>query len=95
MADILIYRMRMPTDRPLRLVLNPNGQLFVDHGATFTEYETVELPPHGDLISKDDTMNAILGEPTDAHYPSWYASIVNEMPAIVPANKEETHEQSN
>ena len=49
-----------------------------------------ELPEHGDLISKDDAMNAILGEPPEAHYPSWYASIVNEIPAIVPSNKEES-----
>jgi len=49
-----------------------------------------ELPEHGDLVSKDDVMNAILGEPPEAHYPSWYASIVNEIPAIVPSNKEET-----
>ena len=47
----------------------------------------VELPEHGDLVSKDDVMNAILGEPPEAHYPSWYASIVNEIPAIVPSNK--------
>ena len=46
-----------------------------------------ELPEHGDLVSKDDVMNAILGEPPEAHYPSWYASIVNEIPAIVPSNK--------
>jgi hypothetical protein len=50
----------------------------------------IELPPHGDLISKDASMNAILGEPPEAHYPSWYARIVNEIPAIVPADKEET-----
>lgn len=39
---------------------------------------------HGDLIDKDVAMNAILSEPTDVHYPSWYASIVNDVPAIVP-----------
>ena len=53
MADILICGIEMPTDEPLRIVLNPNGQLFVDHGLTFTEYEAVELPEHGDLIDRD------------------------------------------
>lgn len=61
---------------------------FVDGGATDI-LEAIELPEHGDLISKDDAMNAILGEPPEAHYPSWYASIVNEIPAIVPSNKED------
>jgi len=52
----------------------------------------LELSEHGDLISKDDAMNAILGEPPEAHYPSWYAAIVNEIPAIVPSNKEPADE---
>ena len=54
MPDILIRGMEMPENEPLRLVLNPNGQLFVDHGVTFTEYEAVELPEHGDLIDRDE-----------------------------------------
>jgi hypothetical protein len=50
----------------------------------------VPLPEgHGDLIDRDETMNTILGEPTDAHYPSWYAGIVNDMHTIVPAEKED------
>jgi len=53
MPDILIRGMELPKNEPLRIVLNPNGQLFVDHGVTFTEYETVKLPEHGDLIDRD------------------------------------------
>ena len=53
MSDILIRGMELPKNEPLRIVLNPNGQLFVDHGVTFTEYEAVELPEHGDLIDRD------------------------------------------
>lgn len=41
--------------------------------------------PHGDLIDKNTVMNAILGEPTDAHYPSWFAGVVNDVPALVPS----------
>ena len=51
--SILIKGMEMPKDKPIRIVLNPNGQLFVDHGVHFTEYEAVELPPHGRLIDAD------------------------------------------
>ena len=50
---VYIKGMEMPKDKPIRIVLNPNGQLFVDHGVHFTEYEAVELPSHGDLIDRD------------------------------------------
>ena len=53
MSDILIRGMELPKNEPLRIVLNPNGQLFVDHGVTFTEREAVELPEHGDLIEAE------------------------------------------
>ena len=51
--SVLIKGMKMPKEQPMRIVLNPNGQLFVDHGTRFTEYEAVELPPHGELIERD------------------------------------------
>ena len=48
----------------------------------------IPVPPHGDLIDKDATMNAILeerGEDTSC----WFAGIVNDMPAIIPSDKAE------
>ena len=51
--SVLIKGMEMPKDKPLRIVLNPNGQLFVDHSTWYTEYEAVEIPPHGRLIDAD------------------------------------------
>ena len=49
--SILIKGMKMPQEQSLRMVLNPNGKLFVDHGAYFDEYEVVEVPtPHGRLV---------------------------------------------
>ena len=51
----------------------------------------VPVPPHGDLIDKDATMNEILeerGEDTAC----WFAGIVNDMPAIVPSDKAEDGE---
>jgi len=86
MADILIFGMKMPTDEPLRLVLNPNGQLFVDHGVTFTEYEAVELPEHGDLIEKQTALAALY---SDYAYAAMDI-IEKEVPVVIPANKEET-----
>ena len=51
----------------------------------------VPVPPHGDLIDKDATMNAILeerGEDTAC----WFAGIVNDMPAVIPSDKTEEGE---
>lgn len=56
-----------------------------------TIYKAVPVPPHGDLIDKDATMNAILeerGEDTAC----WFACIVNDMPAVIPSDKAEEGE---
>ena len=57
--SVLIKSMEMPKDKPIRIVLNPNGQLFVDHGVHFTEYEAVEIKPHGRLIDRDALLESI------------------------------------
>ena len=58
--SILIKGMKMPKDKPIRIVLNPNGQLFIDHGVHFTEYETVELQPHGRLIDAEELSDRLV-----------------------------------
>ena len=40
-----------------------------------------------DLISRQDAINAILSEPTDAHYPTWYAEIIKDLPSAQPERK--------
>lgn len=34
-----------------------------------------------DLISRKDTISAIMGEHPEAHYPDWYARIIEELPS--------------
>ena len=41
----------------------------------------------GDLISRQDAIEAIMGEPTDAHYPSWYAQRIKSLPSQEPNTK--------
>lgn len=36
------------------------------------------------LISEKMAIDAIMGEPTDAHYPSWYAEKIKELPSAEP-----------
>ena len=94
MADILIRGMEMPTGEPLRIVLNPNGQLFVDHGVTFTEYEAIELPEHGDLIDRDafreENEYYLHREFINPKYEDTLDDLLKDAPIIVPSNKEET-----
>lgn len=37
-----------------------------------------------DLIRREDAIDAIMGEPTDAHYPSWYADRIKALPSAEP-----------
>ena len=37
-----------------------------------------------DLISRQAAIDAIMGEPTDAHYPSWYAERLEHLPSAQP-----------
>ena len=94
MADILIRGMEMPENEPLRLVLNPNGQLFVDHGVTFTEYEAIELPEHGDLIDRDafreENEYYLHREFINPKYEDTLDDLLKAAPIIVPSNKEES-----
>ena len=34
-----------------------------------------------EYIRREDALNAIYGEPPDAHYPGWYAAILMDIPA--------------
>ena len=35
-----------------------------------------------DSISRQVAIDAIMGEPTDAHYPSWYADKIKAIPSV-------------
>lgn len=37
-----------------------------------------------DLISRQAAIDAIMCEPTDAHYPSWYAERLEQLPSAHP-----------
>lgn len=35
-----------------------------------------------EYIKKQDAINLIMSQPVDAHYPSWYADLVNKISAV-------------
>ena len=84
--SVLIKGMEMPKDKPLRIVLNPNGQLFVDHRTWYTEYEAVEIPPHGRLIDAD-CCNDYFYEHMSDDMMIAAMNAINEMPTIIESEK--------
>lgn len=93
--SILIKGMKMPIEQALRIILK-NGQLFVDNGSCFAEYEAVEVPtPHGPLI---DASAKIEVEMYDEEW-SVKTMMVSDLltsaaempPTIIEAEAEEEH----
>ena len=49
-----------------------------------TGFPTIEPEPCEDAISRKAAIETILGQPTEAHYPEWYASQIKELPPAQP-----------
>ena len=90
MTDILIRGISMPKNEPLRITLYPNGQALVDRGVYYDEFEAVELPPHGDLIDRDDLL---LPAPIEDEYKRVH-EIVRNAPVVIPADGGEKNEHN-
>ena len=37
-----------------------------------------------DLIDRQAALDAIMGQPPEPHYPSWYAAQIEKLPAVQP-----------
>ena len=44
--------------------------------------KALEQQPCEDTISRRAAVDTIMGEPTDAHYPSWYAERLEQLPSV-------------
>lgn len=40
-----------------------------------------------DLISKQEAIDTIMGQPPEPHYPSWYAAQIEELSPVQPERK--------
>ena len=54
----------------------------LDKYLTIAECLPKEQEPCSDAISRQAALDAIMGEPTDAHYPSWYAKRIEDLPPV-------------
>lgn len=78
MADILIRGMDKPTscdDCPMYTCMH-----------NFDDCHLVELPEHGDLISRERAFQMML----DRGYQKEAAGVILEVPTVIPSNKEDT-----
>lgn len=88
--SILIKGMKIPKyGERLKAWIYADGQVVVDKGTYYAEYEAVELPSHGRLVDADD----VIEESRCGYY--WWETeqqvpqILNEIPTIIPAERRE------
>lgn len=55
-----------------------------DREACDMAIKALEQQPCEDAISRKAVIDAIMGEPTDAHYPNWYAERLEQLPSAQP-----------
>ena len=86
MPDILIRGLEMPReDDLLCLNIHPNGDVTINLDLKCIPIaRAVELPPHGDLISKQTALAALY---SDYAYAAMDV-IEKEVPVIIPATEE-------
>ena len=96
MMGVYIKGMEMPDTGSYLVVIDNNtpGKTFItfkrayDSRQIVGSYEAVPVPKHGDLIDRDETINTL------AHDYAYAAADVvrDEIPTIIPADKEENNE---
>lgn len=45
----------------------------------YIEKAVNDVPPENDVIPRQAAIDAIMAEPADLHYPSWYAGVIREV----------------
>ena len=51
------------------------------------DYNPKQPEPCEDAVSRKDVLDAIMSEPTEAHYPSWYADKVKALLSVRPEQR--------
>lgn len=98
MGDILIKGMEMPKTGQIVLVeIDENGDVFAayDGGRTkLTQHKAVPVPLHGDLVDRDETIEAGKSHPTYKNSKIVKAVVdkaccfLKTATVVIPANKE-------
>lgn len=48
------------------------------------DVKTLKQEPCEDAISRELAIHTIMGQPSEAHYPDWYAKQIKELPSVQP-----------
>lgn len=100
--SVLIRGMKMPKNgERLKVRIYADGQVVVDKGTYYEEYEAVELPVHGDLIDSDAFRKAMYHDTfeTDSDLQKWESGCwirykmfernIESAPVVIPAERSE------
>lgn len=64
MGDILIQGMEMPTEGGTICIYKIRGEFFAARAGKDELFPIVPVPPHGDLVDRDETIEAGKSHPT-------------------------------
>lgn len=88
--SIFIKGLNVPNKYPIKVIINPTGEAFIDYGPYFETLEVVDVPaPHGRLIDAD-ALPHYTGYALSA---SEVAKAVEAAPTIIEAEEEQTADQ--
>ena len=84
--SIFIKGLNVPDKYPVKVIINPTGEAFVDYGPFFETLEAVDVPAtHGRLIDADalrfEIQKYFAGLPIQGHYDM--LKMVDEAPTII------------
>ena len=58
-----------------------------DHNADIGKKVSISDNHENDCISRQAALDAIMGQPPEPHYPSWYAAQIEKLPAAQPEQR--------
>lgn len=93
--SIFIKGLNVPDKYPVKVIINPTGEAFVDYGPYFETLEAVNVPtPHGRLIDADAILSQYNGNILTAQndYAEGLrdaAEDIKTAPTIIEAEEEE------
>ena len=89
---LYIKGMEIPTT-PVLFCVHPDGKVFADLEGNWREYKAAPVPPHGDLVDRDEMRaiaisllnEAVTDQEADAIREMW--SYLGQMPVYIPAEE--------
>lgn len=93
--SIFIKGLNVPNKYPVKVIINPTGEAFVDYGPYFETLEAVDvLAPHGRLIDADELIvfeAHVDGAQNGLRFVP--AEFIEDAPTIIEAEEEQTADQ--